>query len=87
MYLRLRTVLLSISIVAGLAGCVSDPAFEQPMGDSVRRMISVQSFEPAEPTTEPSPMLYDGSATQRSIETYRTRNAVRPQTQTIRVGK
>lgn len=87
MYAKTRNFLIYIGIIFGLAGCVSDPAFEQPMGESVRQMISVQTWEPERPAAEPSPMIYDGSQTQRSIETYRAKNAVRPGTQTIRVGK
>lgn len=89
MPLEKRTALPLMTFMAtvGLSGCVSDPGFEQPMGDSVRKMISVQTYEPERPADEPSPMIYDGSQSQRSLETYRARNAVRPETQTIRVGR
>lgn len=87
MYAQPRTFILSIGTIVSLAGCVSDPGFDQPMGDSVRQMISVQTWESEKPAAETSPMIYDGSQTQRSIETYRTKNAVRNETQTIQVGK
>ena len=80
-----RTLLLVIGL--GLTGCAADPGFEQPLGDSVRQMISAQTYEPEQSAPERTPMLYDGSQSQRSIETYRARDAVRPQTRTIRVGK
>lgn len=78
--------LLVIALGTALGGCASDPGFEQPLGGSVRQMISVQTWEPEKPA-EPEPMIYDGSQSQRSLETYRTRSAVRPETRTLRMGR
>lgn len=81
--------LLLFVIAIGLGGCAADPAFEQPLGGSVRQMISTQTYEPEKPAgaTEPSPMLYEGSQSERSIELYRTRNSIRPETRTLQVVK
>lgn len=84
---RAAEMFFAVALGFALGGCVSDPAFEQPLGDSVRQMISAQTWEPDKPDGEPRPMLYDGTQTQRGIETYRAGPAVRPQTQTIQVGR
>lgn len=73
MFLRAKLVLGALVVL--MAGCTStDPVrVEQDFGNSVRRMVEAQTYNPAaaaHPPAEP-PQGYDGAKAKRVIETYR----------------
>jgi len=68
-------LLASLSVTLLFTACASEPTMtEQAFGDSVRQMITAQTYDPSTLTTPPEGAIEstDGQMLEGALESYRT---------------